>query len=64
MQLSMICLLFTGAFTPLIIREVSIAYGKKDFQTMKIFLSKHVLMLYSLACFISSFLFGNTNAWQ
>lgn len=51
------CFVFTGAMTPLLWREFSIAYEKKDFDHMSHLFSRYVPLLYSvaatLACFIA-----------
>ncbi|KKR31070.1 MAG: Polysaccharide biosynthesis protein [Candidatus Gottesmanbacteria bacterium GW2011_GWC2_39_8] len=51
------CFIFTGAMTPLLWREFSIAYEKKDVNHMAYLFGRYVPLLYSvaaaLACFIA-----------
>jgi O-antigen/teichoic acid export membrane protein len=54
-QIGAVCFLFTSAMTPLIIREFSIAYDKKDIKKMADIFRKHVPLLYSIASFFSCF---------
>lgn len=55
-QIGIICFVFTSAMTPLIIREFSIAFHKKEFVRMKELFLKYIPLLYSFAAFISVFL--------
>lgn len=56
-QIGAICFMFTSAMTPLITRELSIAYNNKDVKLMAQLFRKHVPLLYSitamLACFVA-----------
>lgn len=50
------CFVFTSAMTPLIWREFSIAYGKKDFDHMSHLFRRYVPLLYSIAATLSCFI--------
>jgi O-antigen/teichoic acid export membrane protein len=50
------CFVFTSAMTPLIWREFSIAYGKKDFDHMSHLFRRYVPLLYSIAATIACFI--------
>jgi O-antigen/teichoic acid export membrane protein len=50
------CFVFTGAMTPLIWREFSIAYGKKDFDQMSSLFKRYVPLLYSIAAMVACFI--------
>ena len=54
-QIGSICFLFAGAMTPLISREFSIAYDKKDVGTMADLFRKHIPLLCSITAFIACF---------
>lgn len=54
-QIGTICILFTSAMTPLLTRELSIAFGKKDINQMAYLFRRYVPSLYSVAAFISCF---------
>ncbi len=55
-QIGAICFLFTGAMTPLITREFSIAYGKRDFTKMAYLFRRYIPPLYGIAAFFSCFI--------
>lgn len=55
-SLAAMCLIFTSSMTPLIIREFSKFYEKKDMQRIKELFVLYIPMLYSLATFLSVFL--------
>jgi len=55
-QVGTICFLFTGAMTPLLMREYSIHYGTKDFKEMGRLFKRYLPMLYAIAAFFSCFL--------
>lgn len=50
------CFVFTGAMTPLIWREFSIAYGKKDYDQMSSLFKRYVPLLYSIAAMVACFI--------
>jgi len=50
-----LCFLFTGAMTPLITREYTIAYANNDIKKMAVLFRRYVPMFYSLAAFFSCF---------
>ena len=50
------CFVFTGAMTPLIWRELSVAYGKKDFDQMSHLFKRYFPLLYSIAAILSCFM--------
>ena len=54
-KISMACFLFVSAMTPLLMREFSIAWGKKDLNAMGSLLSRFAPMLYALAAYFSCF---------
>jgi len=51
-----LCFLFTGAMTPLLMREYSIAFAGKDLKKMAALFRRYVPMLYSLSAFFSCFI--------
>lgn len=51
-----VCFLFTSAMTPLLTRELSIAYGKRDLSEMARLFRRHIPLLYSIAAFFSCFI--------
>lgn len=54
-KISMACFLFVSAMTPLLMREFSIAWGKKDLGAMGSLLSRFSPPLYALAAYFSCF---------
>lgn len=54
-KVSMACFLFVSAMTPLLMRELSIAWGQKDTASMGRLLSRFAPLLYSLAAYFSCF---------
>ena len=54
--LSSICFLFTGAMTPLIIREFSKCYEEKRLNNVRKIFYKYIPMLYSVSAFFSVFI--------
>lgn len=54
-QIASICFLFSGAMTPLIFREFSIAHGEKDEERMAGMFMKYFPMLYAIAAYFSCF---------
>lgn len=60
-QIGAICFLFSGAMTPLITREFSIAYAKKDFSQMALLFRKHIPLLYAITAFLSCFVAANAD---
>jgi len=55
-QIGMVCFVFSGAMTPLIIREFSIAHGNRDTARMAQLFRDYIPPLYSMAAFIGCFL--------
>ena len=55
-QIGAICFLFTGAMTPLITREFSIAYAKQDIPHMAYLFRRYIPLLYGIAAFFSCFI--------
>lgn len=51
-----ICFIFTGAMIPLIWRELSVAYGKKDFEHMSHLFRRYFPLLYSIVAILSCFI--------
>lgn len=54
-KVSMACFLFVSAMTPLIMRELSIAWGQKDKDAMGRLLTRFAPMLYMIAAYFSCF---------
>lgn len=54
-KVSMACFLFVSAMTPLIMRELSIAWGRKDRETMARLLTRFAPLLYVVAAYFSCF---------
>ena len=50
-------LIFVGAITPLFTREISVAAGKDDINSMKNIFSKYVPILYCITAYICAFIF-------
>ncbi len=55
-QIGRVCFMFTSAMTPLIIREFSIAFTKKNINQMAYVFRRYVPLLYSIAAFFSCFI--------
>jgi O-antigen/teichoic acid export membrane protein len=55
-QIGTICFLFTSAMSPLLLREFSIAFGKKDLVQMATLFRRYVPMLYSIAAYFGCFI--------
>lgn len=60
-QISALCFLFTGAMTPLFIRELSIAYGNRDFSMMRGLFHRYIPLLYSISAYFSCFIVAQTD---
>lgn len=54
-KVSMACFLFVAAMTPLIMRELSIAWGQKDLAAMGRLLTRFAPLLYAVAAYFSCF---------
>ena len=54
-KVSMACFLFVSAMTPLIMRELSIAWGRRDLEAMGRLLTRFAPLLYVAAAFFSCF---------
>jgi O-antigen/teichoic acid export membrane protein len=50
------CFLFTGAMTPIITREFSKSYEKKDIEQMRHLFYRYIPMLYSIAAYFAIFI--------
>jgi O-antigen/teichoic acid export membrane protein len=55
-QIGAVCFLFSGAMTPLLTRELSIAFSQKDLTKMAHLFQRHVPLLYSVVAFFSCFI--------
>ena len=55
-QIGAICFLFTGAMTPLFMRELAIAHEKKDLPRMGSLFQRYVPILFTVAAFFSCFI--------
>lgn len=55
-QIGVICILFTSAMTPLLMRELSIAFGNKDLTQMAYLFRRYFPLLYAIAAFLSCFI--------
>lgn len=55
-QIGAICFLFTSAMTPLIMREFSVAFGKKDLREMARLFRRYIPMLYAIAAYFACFI--------
>lgn len=55
-QTGSICMLFVSAMIPLIMREFSISFVKKDIESMRQLFSKYSKMLFAIAAFFGCFL--------
>jgi O-antigen/teichoic acid export membrane protein len=56
-KVSMACFLFVSAMTPLIMRELSIAWGQKDTALMGSLITRFAPILYAVAAYFSCFTF-------
>lgn len=54
-KVSLACFLFVSAMTPLLMRELSIAWGDRDLQAMGSLLTRFAPLLYGIAAFFSCF---------
>ena len=61
-KISMACFLFVSAMTPLLTREFSIAWGKKDLASMGSLLSRFAPLLYGVAAYFSCFTVAEAGA--
>jgi O-antigen/teichoic acid export membrane protein len=59
-QISAICLVFTTAMSPLIIREFSVAHGVADLKQMHYLFRRYVPTLFAIAAFFSCFVAVNS----
>ncbi len=55
-SIAAICFIFAGAMTPIITREFSRSYEKKDLENMQTLFKKYIPMLYSVAAYFSVFI--------
>lgn len=55
-SIAAMCFLFTSAMTPVISREFSLSYVKKDITRMKTLFSRYVPMLYAVSAFFGVFI--------
>lgn len=55
-SIAAMCFLFTGAMTPLITREFSKAYAKKETQEIKKLFKRYIPMLYAVAAYFGIFI--------
>ena len=55
-QVGAACFLFTGAMTPLLTREFSIAFDKTDLKQMAGLFRRYIPLLYSIAAFLACFM--------
>ncbi len=60
-RVSAICLLFTTAMTPLLMREFSVAFGSNNLPEMRKLFSRYVPLLYTIAAVLSVFLAVQAN---
>ncbi|MBF0554356.1 MAG: lipopolysaccharide biosynthesis protein [Nitrospirae bacterium] len=58
-QIGALCFLFTGAMTPLLMREFSIVHAENDTERMKWLFEKYIPMMFSIAAFFSCFISVN-----
>lgn len=54
-RISSICFLFTGAMTPLLTREFSVAFEGQDIDSMRTLFRRYIPLLYVSASFLGSF---------
>ncbi len=55
-QICGVCLIFTTAMTPLLMREFSIAHGRNDLNHMAVLFRRYIPMLFAVAAFFSCFI--------
>jgi O-antigen/teichoic acid export membrane protein len=55
-QVGTLCFLFTGAMTPLLTREFSIAFSNNDLDKMASLFRRYIPMLYAISAFFSCFI--------
>lgn len=55
-QIGAFCFLFSGAMTPLLLREFSISFGNNDIKSMATLFTRHIPLLYSIAAYFSCFI--------
>lgn len=55
-QIGALCFLFTGAMTPLFMRELSIAFGSRDTKRMADLFHRYIPLLYAIAAYFSCFI--------
>lgn len=55
-QIGAICFLFTSAMTPLLLRELAIAFSMDELSKMTMLFRRYVPMLYSIAAYFSCFI--------
>lgn len=60
-HIGVMCFVFTGAMTSLIIRDYSIAYGQKDLKRIAGLLRRYVPMLYAITAYFSCFIAVNSD---
>jgi O-antigen/teichoic acid export membrane protein len=60
-QIGALCFLFTGAMTPLLMREFSIVHAENDTGRMKALFEKYIPLLFSIAAFFSCFVSINAD---
>jgi O-antigen/teichoic acid export membrane protein len=58
-QIGAVCFLFTSAMSPLIMREFSIAFGRKDIPEMALLFRRYLPVLYSMAAIFGCFACAN-----
>ncbi|MBI1388564.1 MAG: hypothetical protein GC154_08960 [bacterium] len=51
-----ICFLFTGALTPLLLREYAKAFGARDFDALRSLFKRYVPFFYCLSCYFAVFI--------
>jgi O-antigen/teichoic acid export membrane protein len=55
-KIGAVCFLFTGAMTPLIMREFAIAFDKKDINEMARLFRRYIPMLYAISAYFGCFI--------
>jgi len=60
LQISALCFLFAGALTPLLMREFSISYAKKDLKEMGRLFQRHIPVLLFVTAFLTCFMASQT----
>ncbi|MBF0456644.1 MAG: hypothetical protein HQK99_01965 [Nitrospirae bacterium] len=58
-QIGAMCFLFTGAMTPLLMREFSIVHAENDTGRMKVLFERYIPLMVSIAAFFSCFVSVN-----